>query len=102
MRILEDHQHWIPACYFRELRRQRLQRSLSALLRCQVERGITSIVGERQHLGKECGILSRGRGIREHGIEFVEPCLRFVVVRQPSGTLHLANDWIKRAVHVLR
>jgi len=59
-------------------------------------------VRERQHLSEECGILGRGRGLREHSIELVEPRLRFVVVRQSSGAFHLADDRIKRAVRVLR
>ena len=102
MRILEDHQHRLQAGQFRELRRQRFQRSLPALLRGQVERGIPSIVWERQHLGEECGILRRGRGLCENRIKLVELRLRFVVVRQSGGALHLADDRIKCTVRVLR
>ena len=102
MRILEDHQHRLLACQSRELRRQRFQRSLPALFRGQLERGIASIIRERQHLGEECGILDRGRGLCEHRIELVELRLRCVVVRQSGGALHLADDRIKRAVGVLR
>ena len=102
MRILEDHQHRLLACQSRKLRRQRLQRSLPALLRGQFERGIASIIRQRQHLGKERGILRRGRGLRQQRIELVELRLRCVVVRQSGGTFHLADDRIKRAVGVLR
>jgi len=80
----------------------RLQRSLSALFRDQIERSISSIVRERQHLGKQPGILGRGRGLREHRIELVKLGLRFVIVRQSGGAFHLADDRIKRAVRVLR
>jgi hypothetical protein len=75
---------------------------LPALLRRQLERRIASIVGERHHRGKERGILGRGRGLREQGIELVEPRLRFVVVRQSSGAFHLADNRIKCGVRVLR
>ena len=57
MRILEDHQHRLLSSQSRELCRQGFQRSLSALLRGQVERGIASIVRQRQHLGKERRVL---------------------------------------------
>ena len=38
----------------------------------------------------------------KYDIEFVELCLRNIVVRQPRGALHLANDWVERAVSALR
>ena len=44
MRILEDHQHRTLACQGLHLRNERFQRSLPALLRGQIERGIASIV----------------------------------------------------------
>ena len=73
-----------------QLRAECFQRFLPALLRRQFERGIASVVRQRQHLGKERGILSGGRGLRQHRIELVELRLRRVVVRQvrrrvPSG-----------------
>ena len=64
--------------------------------------GQRPIVRQRQHLGKERGVLFGGRGLRQHRIELVELCLRRIVVRQPGGTLHLADDRIKRAVGMLR
>ena len=45
-------QHRFLACQSRNLCCQGFQRSLAALLRGQIERGIASIVWERQHLGK--------------------------------------------------
>jgi len=102
MRVLEDQQNRLLAGQFRELRRQRFQRSLPALLRGRVERRIAPIIRERQHLGEECGILRRGRGLCENRIKLVELRLRFVVVRQSGGALHLANDRIECTVRVLR
>ena len=102
MRIFDDHQHRLLSCQSRELCRQRFQRSLPALFRGQLKRGIASIIRERQHLGKERGILGRGRGLRQQSIELVELRLRFVVVHQAGGAFHLADDRIKRAVRVLR
>ena len=52
MRILEDHQHRILPCQRFHLGNERFQRSLPALLRCQLKRRITSVVRQRQHLGK--------------------------------------------------
>jgi hypothetical protein len=75
---------------------------LPTLLRSQLERGIASIVGQRQHLGEERSVLNRGRSLRQHCIELVEPRLRGVVVHQTGGAFHLADDRIKRAVRVLR
>jgi hypothetical protein len=60
---------------------------LPALLRGQFKRGIASVIGERQHLRKERGILRRGQGLGQHRIELVELRLRFVVVRQSGGAL---------------
>ena len=45
---------------------------LPALLRGEIERGIASIVWERQHLGEQRGILFGSRSLREQRIEFVE------------------------------
>ena len=85
------------------VRNERLQCSLPALLRGQIERGIASIVRERQHLGKERRVLDRGRGLREHAHRACRASLlRGVVVRHSGGTFHLADDRIKRAVGVLR
>ena len=57
---------------------------------------------QRQHFGKECRILAWRETLRQQGVEFVELCLRRIVVRKSSGPLHLADDGIKRAVRVLR
>ena len=57
MRILEDHQHRILPRQRFHLGSERFQRSLSPLLWGQIERGIASVVRQRQHFGKERGIL---------------------------------------------
>src|SRR5215471_4808329 len=49
--------------------------------------GVASIIRERQQLGKECGILHRGRRLREQGIELVELHVWIIVGRQAGGTL---------------
>jgi len=101
MRILEDHQHRLLACQSRELRRQRFQRSLPTFLRGHVERRITSIIREGEHLREQCGVLGRSRSLSNQGIELVQLCSRFIVVHQSGGAFHLADDRIKRAVRVL-
>jgi len=75
---------------------------LPALLRGELERGIASIVRQRQHLGKERGILHGCRALCEHRIELIELRFRRVVMRQSGGTFHLADDRIKGTVDVLR
>jgi hypothetical protein len=94
--IFDEHQHWSLSSQFRKLRGQGFQRSLPALLRCQFERGIASVVGQQQHLSEQRGILFGGRGLRQQRIELVE--LRFwcVVVRESGGMFHLADDRIER------
>jgi len=41
------------------------------------------------------------KAFHERSIEFVQLRFRCVVVREPSGALHLANDWVESAVGVL-
>jgi hypothetical protein len=42
---------------------------------------------------KRC-VLNRGRGPHEQSTELVEPQLRLIIVRQSSGTFHLADERI--------
>ena len=57
MRILENHQHRIGCRQRLQLRGKRFQRFLPPLLRGQFERGIASIVRQRQHFGKQRRVL---------------------------------------------
>ena len=82
MRILEDHQHRTGAGQALDLRDERVHRSLPALLRGQFECGIAPVVGQRQHLDEERGVLRGGRGLREQRVELVEFRLQRVVVRK--------------------
>src|SRR6476660_1095989 len=68
MYILEDHQHRAMDCQPGKLCRQGFQRSLSALLWSKVEYWIASIVRQREHLGKERGVLFGCRGLGEQDI----------------------------------
>ncbi len=70
------------------------QSSLSARLGGHVERRIASVVRQRQHLGEQCRILLRSRGLHKYPVQLVEFRLCCVVVRQPSSALHLTDDWI--------
>ena len=40
--------------------------------------------------------------MRQHRVQLVELHLGSVIMRQPSGALHLGNDRVKRTVGVLR
>ena len=102
MRILEDDQHRTLARQGLHLRDERVQRSFPALLGCQFERGIASIVRQRQHLGQERGVLRGCRGLSKEHIELVEFRLRGIVVHQAGSTFHLSNGRMKCAVGVLR
>src|SRR5262249_60296646 len=80
MRILEDHKHRSLPRQRLDLRGERVQRFLPALMRHQFEGVISAIVRQRKHLGNECGVLDRGRSLREQSIELVElPPGRIVV-----------------------
>jgi hypothetical protein len=52
---------------------------LPALLRVEIERRIPAIIRQRQHLGNQCGVLDRSRGLRQQRVELVEPRPRRVV-----------------------
>jgi hypothetical protein len=100
MDVFEDHQHRTLVRQGLHLGNERFQSSLSALLGGKFEYRITSVVCQRQHLREQRLVLLRGRGLRQHDVQFVELRLRGVVVRQPGGTFHVAYDRIKRAVSV--
>jgi len=57
MGILEDHQHRTLVCQFLHLGDECFQSSLSALLGGNIEYRKTSIVCQRQHLGKQRRVL---------------------------------------------
>src|SRR5436305_11281337 len=101
MYVLEDHQHWTLACQSQQLASQGFERSLPALLWRQIERRITPIIREGQHLGKERHVLFGGRGLRKQSIELIELGRRDVVTLQSRSALHLADDWIQSAVGAL-
>ena len=100
--ILENHQHGLLAAQRLQLSGQRFQRFLPPLLRGHFERRDSvrhsAVIAFRQRVPRPW----RGRKtLRQHGVEFVELCLRSVVVRKSGSALHLADDRIKRAVGVL-
>ena len=100
MRVLEDHQHRTFACKRLDLRRERFQRFLPTLLRCQFERGITSIIRQRQHFGKERGVLMWRLNFAPAPHRACRASLAVSSCANPSGTLHLANDRIRDALSV--
>jgi hypothetical protein len=98
MPILQDHQHRTLARQGLDLAKERIERSLPTLVRREAKHWVAAIVRKRQHLGKKRRILNRGRGLREDSVELVELRLRRVVVRQSSGTFHLASNRIEGAI----
>jgi hypothetical protein len=86
-----------------DLSSERFQRFLPALLRRQFERGIASIVRQRQHFGKERRLFAWCKLLRQEGIEFVEFCDRRIVVRKSGSAFQLPGDHrIQRAIGALR
>ena len=59
MRVLENHQDRRLTRQRLDLADQRFKRLLTALLGRQFQRGITSVVRQRQHLGDQRGVLGR-------------------------------------------
>jgi hypothetical protein len=57
---------------------------------------------QRQNFSKQSRIHARSETLRQQGIKFVQLHLRCIVVRERSGTLHLAYDGEKGAIRVLR
>ena len=101
MHILEDHQQGTSFSQRLDLRAECFKCLLSALLRGEFERGVASVVRQRQHFGKKHHILLRRGTLRQQGIEFVELGLRGVIMRKSSSPLQLADDGIEYAVGVL-
>src|SRR5262249_16054601 len=99
--ILEDHQDRTGTGQQLDLYIERFERSVPPLRGGQVERGISPIVGERQHLGEKPGVLAAGRGLREKGVELVEVRARRSAVREAGSAFELADDRVKRTVRVL-
>ena len=52
MCILENNQQWVLARQGRSVGNECVERPLPTLLRCKVEHRVTSVVGQRQHVGK--------------------------------------------------
>src|SRR5215469_6620319 len=102
MRILEDHQHRTGAGQSFHLSGECLQRSLPALLRSELDRGIASVVRQRQHRGKEGSVLRRCRGLFEQPIKFIEFFSGCVLTQQSSSAFDLADERVKRTVSMLR
>jgi hypothetical protein len=65
MRVLENHQHRLGLRQRLQLRGKRLQCLMPPLLWCQFELGITSVVGHREHFGKQRRVLGRRGTLRK-------------------------------------
>jgi hypothetical protein len=102
MGVLKDHQHGLLLAQRFQLHGERLQRLLPPFLGCHVDRRKASITRQRQHLGEQSRVLGRGKALRQQGIQLVQFRMRCVVVRKSCGPLHLADDWMERAVRVSR
>ena len=102
MRIFENHQHGIDPRQRLDLRTKRFQRFLTTELRLDFNRRVASIVGQRQHFGKQRRILGRRRALRQQRVKLVRFRLLAVIVSKAGGAQHLADDRIERAVGMLR
>ena len=102
MRIFENHQHGIDPRQRLDVRTKSFQRFLTTELRLNFNRRVASIVGQRQHFGKQRRILGRRRALRQQRVKLVRFRLRAVIVSKASGAQHLADHRIERAVGMLR
>ena len=102
MRIFENHQHGIDPRQRLDVRTKRFQRFLAAELRLDFDRRVASIVGQRQHFGKQRRILGRRRALRQQRVKLVRFRLLAVIVSKAGGAKHLADHRIERAVGMLR
>ena len=102
MRIFENHQHGIDPHQHLEVRTKRFQRFLTTELRLNFNRRVASIVGQRQHFGKQRRILGRRRALRQQRVKLVHFRLLAVIVSKASGAQHLADHRIERTVGMLR
>jgi hypothetical protein len=80
MHVLENHQHRIDPRQRYKLRHESFHRLLAALLWRHFDHWVAAVIRQRQHFGKECGVLKRRKTLRQQGIEFIELCLRNIVV----------------------
>ena len=102
MGVLENHQRGRLTRDGFDLGDQRLERSLPALWRSEVQRRIPAVVWQRKHLGQKRGVFARSRACREPRIEPVELGLWIVLPSKPGRALQLRNDRVKGTVGVLR
>src|SRR6516165_10216244 len=101
LRILKYHQPSVHSCQRLDLLSERLQRSISTLLRGQVELRVSPVVPKQQQIGEEPGILDRSRCLCQQRVELVELRSHGVIVGEPRRTFHLADTRVKCAVCML-
>ena len=103
MRVIDHHQHRLTRRQPLDLRHQRPQRLLLALLRREVERGIAVACRNRVQIRDQRHVLAEvigGQG--EHRLELGQPLLVRVVAPEPGRSFHLRDDRIERAVLMVR
>ena len=102
MRVLEEDQHWLLACQFRELALQRAKGLGLSLLWAQLERWIASIRRGRQQRREEAHVFGQRFGRCENFLQLPQPILGAVTAYATSLPFHPHRNWVERAVLVIR
>src|ERR1043166_8213035 len=100
MRVLEQEQNCPLAGQGLELMQQRFEQLFALALRAEVEIGGT--VRQRQQLGDQLDLVRIARGRRNQRIELGAAVFRAVFTGEGGGALQLHNEWVKRAVLLMR
>ena len=103
MHVLVHHQHRLAGGKPLDLRGQRRQCFLLALLRCQVERRIALASGDREQVGEQrrnrTNIVGR---LCQQGLELIEPLFSGVVAVEGSGAFEVGDNRVEGAVLMMR
>ena len=98
--VLEDHQHRpVPRLGF-ELAEQCLEQFLAFALQAEVEVG--GGTRQRQQLAQQLDIVAISHPQREQCPQFAELLFDRVIAGEPGGAFELRDEWIKRAVLMMR
>src|SRR5271157_5630660 len=63
---------------------------------------IASVIRQGQHVGEKRGVFTRSRALSKQSVKLVELRPRVVLARMSGRAFHVADNWIERAIRVLR
>jgi hypothetical protein len=92
MRVLEDHDHRLPARQAFELPDQCLECPFLLALGAKVRQRLVLRSRQRHEIDDECHILARRLGADQQGFELFQPGRRRVVAREPGRPAELVDE----------